>query len=118
MIVSNIDKILNNIAETAELNDEEAKQLVQSFYGSLALKFLDLFPSRDNQAYEALSLNFQNTDHNSDKIQEFVKKAYSKPEMKVKIDKAVDEVLDELVDTIAKSTTKEQKQKILTSLTT
>ncbi|OGM11736.1 hypothetical protein A2Z22_05025 [Candidatus Woesebacteria bacterium RBG_16_34_12] len=111
-----MEYILNKILKIANLSDEEVKEFKEIFFQLLANNIIKTINKNDKLAFNSLIVSLEDTNKNPEKVRSVLTEAYKKPELKEKIDAAVGEVLDELVDTIAKSATEEQKQKILSEI--
>lgn len=102
-----MDSTINKIAQIANLNDSERKNLLSTFKDLHYSKILQIIVKKYPEITEEVnsgSLNFE----------EIVRAASVKhPNLIKDLEKATDEVINELVDTINQTATEEQKQQIL-----
>src|SRR3972149_2554315 len=111
----NFDEILTKVLEIAELPESKRQEFITTFYEYLYMRMVSEIRKVDEEsADKVMEANAQRADAKT------LKKVFSEisrnPKVKAKIDEVTDEVISKLVDDVAKFATEEQKQKILTAI--
>jgi len=111
----NFDEILTKVLEIAEFPAEKRQEFVTTFYEYLYMRLVSEIREVDEEsADKVMEANAQGAD--AKKLKQIFDDISQNPKVKAKIDEVTDEVISKLVDDVAKFATEEQKQKILTAI--
>src|SRR3989344_7590918 len=111
----NFDEILSEVLEIAEFSVEKRQEFVTTFYEYLYMRMVSEIREVDEEsADKVMKANAEGAD--AKKLKQIFDDISQNPKVKAKIDEVTDEVISKLVDDVAKFATEEQKQKILTAI--
>lgn len=113
----NFDQILEKVLEIVEFPQSKRQEFVTTFYEYLYMRMVSEIREVDEEsADKVMEANAQGAD--AKKLKQIFEEISQNPKVKEKIDEVTDEVISKLVDDVAKFATREQKQKILTAIST
>ena len=113
----NFDEILEKVLEIAEFPAEKRQEFVTTFYEYLYMRMVSEIREVDEESADrVMEANAEGAD--AKKLKQIFEEISQNPKVKSKIDEITDEVISKLVDDVAKFATEEQKQKILTAIST
>jgi len=111
----NFQKVLDKVLKIAEFPAEKRQEFINTFYEYLYMRMVSEIREVDEEsADKVMEANAQSAD--AKKLKQIFEEISQKPKVKAKIDAVTDEVISKLVDDVAKFATDEQKQKILTAI--
>ena len=111
----NFDQILTKVLEIAEFPQEKRQEFINTFYEYLYMRMVSEIREVDEEsADKVMEANAQGAD--AGKLKQVFDDISKNPKVKAKIDAVTDEVVSKLVDDVAKFATEEQKQQILTAV--
>lgn len=111
----NYDEILEKVLEIAEFPESKRQEFVTTFYEYLYMKLVSEIREVDSEsADKVIEGNAQGAD--AEKLKRVFEEISKNPKVKSKIDAVTDEVVSKLVDDVAKFATEEQKQQILSAI--
>jgi len=109
----NFDQILEKVLEIAEFPQEKRQEFITTFYEYLYMRMVSEIREVDEEsADKVMEANAQGAD--GEKLKQVFEEISKNPKVKAKIDEVTDEVIAKLVDDVAEFATNEQKQQILT----
>ena len=109
----NFDEILTKVLEIAEFPESKRQEFVTTFYEYLYMRMVSEIREVDEEsADKVMEANAQGAD--GEKLKQVFEEISKNPKVKAKIDEVTDEVIAKLVDDVAEFATNEQKQQILT----
>ena len=109
----NFDQILEKVLEIAEFPQEKRQEFITTFYEYLYMRMDSEMREVDEEsADKGMEANAQGAD--GEKLKQVFEEISKNPKVKAKIDEVTDEVIAKLVDDVAEFATNEQKQQILT----
>src|SRR3989344_8028567 len=113
----NFQRILDKVLEIVEFPQSKRQEFVTTFYEYLYMRMVSEIREVDEEsADKVMEANAQGAD--AKKLKQIFEEISRNPKVKSKIDEITDEVISKLVDDVAKFATEEQKQKILTAIST
>ena len=111
----NFQKVLDKVLKIAEFPAEKRQEFINTFYEYLYMRMVSEIREVDEEsADKVMEANAQSAD--AKKLKQIFEEISQKPKVKAKIDEVTDEVISKLVDDVAEFATEEQKQKILTAI--
>ena len=111
----NFQKVLDKVLEIAEFPQEKRQEFVTTFYEYLYMRMVsEIREINEESADKVMEANAQGAD--GEKLKQVFEEISKNPKVKAKIDEVTDEVIAKLVDDVAEFATEEQKQKILTAI--
>ena len=111
----NFQKVLDKVLEIAEFPAEKRQEFVTTFYEYLYMRMVSEIREVDEEsADKVMEANALGAD--AKKLKNVFEEISHNPNVKAKIDEVTDEVIAKLVDDVAKFATEEQKQRILTAI--
>lgn len=113
----NFDEILTKVLEIAEFPEGKRQEFVTTFYEYLYMRMVSEIREVDEEsADKVMEANAQGAD--AKKLKKVFEEISQNPKVKATVDEVTDEVISKLVDDVAEFATEEQKQKILTAIST
>lgn len=114
---TNFDQILDKVLEIAEFPQEKRQEFVTTFYEYLYMRMVSEIREVDEESVDKImEVNAKGAD--AEKLKQVFEEISQNPKVKAKIDTVTDEVIAKLVDDVAKFATEDQKQQILTAIST
>src|SRR3989344_3030985 len=111
----NFDEILTKVLEIAEFPAQKRQEFINTFYEYLYMRMVSEIREADEEsADKVMEANSQKA--NAKKLKQTFGEISQNPKVKAKIDGVTDAVIAKLVDDVAEYATDEQKQKILTAI--
>ena len=113
----NFQKVLDKVLEIAEFPAEKRQEFITTFYEYLYMRLVSEIREVDSEsADKVMEANAEGAD--AKKLKQVFDDISKNPNVKTKIDEVTDEVIAKLVDDVAEFATEEQKQKILSVIST
>ena len=113
----NFQKVLDKVLEIAEFPAEKRQEFITTFYEYLYMRLVSEIREVDSEsADKVMEANAQGAD--AKKLKQVFDNISQNPKVEAKIDEVTDEVIAKLVDDVAEFATEEQKQKILSVIST
>ena len=111
----NFQKVLDKVLEIAEFPQEKRQEFVTTFYEYLYMRMVSEIREVDEESADrVMEANAEGAD--AKKLKKVFDDISKNPKVKAKIDEVTDEVIAKLVDDVAKFVTDDQKQKILSAI--
>ena len=111
----NFQKILDKVLEIAEFPQSKRQEFVTTFYEYLYMRMVSEIREVDEEsADKVMEANAQKA--NAKTLKQIFSEISRNPKVKAKIDEVTDEVISKLVDDVAEFATDEQKQQILSAV--
>ena len=111
----NFDQILEKVLEIAEFPAEKRQEFINTFYEYLYMRMVSEIREVDEESADrVMKANAEGAD--AKKLKQIFDDISQNPKVKAKIDEVTDEVISKLVDDVAKFATDDQKQQILTAI--
>lgn len=111
-----MNDLLNKIFVSANLTEEQKEKYINEINLGISIRVLESIYKLDKELAVKLADAIKNSETDQSALNLMITKLKENSQMKEIINKTAEDVLTEFLQEIAKSTTEEQKQQILSSL--